>query len=369
VIGLSGSEHVVDAWPGDVIGLVGMGYLYRGEPRLECSFDGTVLTVNGREVGVTLDTGRIDEALVVRHRRSASTIVVRGRGEIDPATIAAVEALAADEVLLELRWEGEVAPRLERLVGLGTRLRALALHGVAAGPESLRGLQRFPALETVAIFARAFTDGDLQNVAAPPGLRHLMLPTSNSVSDAGLSHVERFPDLESLDLGGAHVTDASLAHIARLSRLRALFLAGTGITDAGLAQLAGLSRLRALSLYSTQVTDAGAAHLAGLTRLRVLGLAYTAIGDPAMAHVAGLAQLRSLDLEGTQVGDAGIVYVAGLAWLRTLDLENTKVGDAGARRLEGLAQLRDLDLERTRVGEAAVRRLLARLPECDVVLP
>jgi len=88
--------------------------------------------------------------------------------------------------------------------------------------------------------------------------------TGYAVDDATLAaaHLDRLPDLRSLDLSDSRVTDAGLAGLAALTGLEELVLIGDiGITDAGLAHLRGLARLRKLDLRSTRVTPAGVARL------------------------------------------------------------------------------------------------------------
>jgi Leucine Rich repeat len=53
------------------------------------------------------------------------------------------------------------------------------------------------------------------------------------------------------------VTDAGLKHLSRMTQLETLDLRETKITDAGLTQLYGLQRLQTLGLQATKVTPAG----------------------------------------------------------------------------------------------------------------
>ena len=279
----SGAETVVDAWVGRVIRLGevdALPYLHRGEERIEHSFQGSVLRVNGRAVGLVVDAGRIPAELVARHRGSIETIRLRGAGELAPETVAAVTELAAEAVALELRWSGDEAPKLDRLAHLGRRLRHVGLSGVAARAETLAVLGRFAALGSLDLARTDVGDGDL---------RHL----------AGLVR------LRALNLAFAPVGDAGLAHLAGLTELRGLHLGGTGVGDGGLAHLSGLS-LRWLLIFHTRVSDAGLAHLSGHSRLGVLGLSGTGVGDEGLAHLSGLSQLWRLYLHETGVGDEAV---------------------------------------------------------------
>jgi hypothetical protein len=107
----------------------------------------------------------------------------------------------------------------------------------------------------------------------------------SSVNDAGLGHVERLMQLQTLDLSGAQITDAGLQHLKGLTQLKTLFLSGRKVTDAGLEHLRGLTQLQQLNLYDTQVTDAGLSHLKGLTQLQTLFLGGTKVTDEGVKRL------------------------------------------------------------------------------------
>jgi len=109
-----------------------------------------------------------------------------------------------------------------------------------------------------------------------------------------------------VDLRLTKITDAGLEHLKRLTQLQSLNLTGTQITDVGLVYLKGLTQLQSLNLKSTQITDAGLVHLKGLTQLSWLDLSETKITDAGLVHLKGLTNLCYLYLVATQIGDAGI---------------------------------------------------------------
>ncbi|MEN6493633.1 MAG: leucine-rich repeat domain-containing protein, partial [Thermoguttaceae bacterium] len=57
------------------------------------------------------------------------------------------------------------------------------------------------------------------------------------------------------------LTDAGLVHLQGLTHLQSLDLRHTSITDAGLEHLKGLAQLRSLNLAGTQVTEEGVKRL------------------------------------------------------------------------------------------------------------
>jgi hypothetical protein len=60
--------------------------------------------------------------------------------------------------------------------------------------------------------------------------------TRTEIADAGLTHLEWLPGLQSLSLGEC-VTDAGVQHLERLPQLRTLNLVRTQVTDAGIQRV------------------------------------------------------------------------------------------------------------------------------------
>ncbi|MFN8580231.1 MAG: hypothetical protein U0163_04540 [Gemmatimonadaceae bacterium] len=161
--------------------------------------------------------------------------------------------------------------------------------------------------------------------------------------------------LTALDLSGCKaVTDDGVRHLARMPQLQQLDLSGTAITDAGLRALNGLPGLRRLNLSWTRTTDSGAAHLAQCRQLESVDLTWTATGDGALRALAGATGLRRL-MTGSQVTDAGLTilheYPRFASWhggssamaLLRLDHGPTHVALHGAISDRGLQSLHGLD--------------------------
>jgi len=97
-------------------------------------------------------------------------------------------------------------------------------------------------------------------------------------SDDSLPTLDGFGECRYLDLRGTLVTDAGLVHLKKAQNLESLAL-GDGITDAGIAHLSGLTTLRWLSLTGTKVTDGGLEQLQGLPRLAKLYVAASEVSE------------------------------------------------------------------------------------------
>jgi len=183
------------------------------------------------------------------------------------------------------------------------------------------------------------------------GVTNLDLARSE-ITDAGLTHLTKFTNLQELNLSGTQVSGAGVVHLGKLTSLQVLDLEGTRVTDAGLEHLAKLTNLQSLVLADTQVSDAELAYVAKLTNLQDLNLKGTRVGDAGLIHLTKLTNLQSLDLAGTKVGDAGLAHLAKLTNLQKLVLLNSKVTDAGLAQLVKLTKLQSLDLSCRQVGDA-----------------
>ena len=90
-------------------------------------------------------------------------------------------------------------------------------------------------------------------------------------TDAGLAKLVACQQLKSLNLHrSSQLTNAGMAHLAKLPNLTYLTLLYTRITDPGVEQLAKCKKLRLLDIRGCMVTDEGLAHLAGMKNLAAL---------------------------------------------------------------------------------------------------
>ncbi|HUE89101.1 MAG TPA: ankyrin repeat domain-containing protein [Vicinamibacterales bacterium] len=138
------------------------------------------------------------------------------------------------------------------------------------------------------------------------------------MTDALLERVADLEHVTALHLGGSRaVTDEGLRHLARMPQLQALDLSGCLVTDRGLEVLRHLPRLRRFQLcWRREVTDAGVAHLAGCDELESVNLMGTHTGDGAIHALAGKAQLRRFK-SGREVTDAGVALLHQIPVFKT----------------------------------------------------
>jgi hypothetical protein len=128
----------------------------------------------------------------------------------------------------------------------------------------------------------------LQKLAEVPGVRVLKLHGSDRLTDQGLRHLEKFVDLEEIELGGWK----------------------SPMTDAGFAALGGLPRLRAVhSWWSRNLTDAGVkTTLQTCPSLEDLSFGGTSLGDGLIEAVAGKPRVWRVFC-GDGVTDSGLAQL------------------------------------------------------------
>ncbi|MCH9022323.1 MAG: hypothetical protein IID32_06130, partial [Planctomycetes bacterium] len=88
-----------------------------------------------------------------------------------------------------------------------------------------------------------------------------------------------------VNLKGSKITDSGLEHLSKLPNLTRLHLENTEISDAGLVHLKGLVNLQYLNLYKTKVSDGGLKHLVGLKNLEKLYLWQSEVTDEGAAEL------------------------------------------------------------------------------------
>lgn len=273
------------------------------------------------------------------------------------------------------------------LITEADELRELAAQLTALGSRITWDGDR--RIRTIAMFGKTITDRDLALLRQVPGLRQLNL-TRTCISDAGLFHVSKLPDLEILLLGGTDITDEGFQMLESLVELQQLNLTNTGITDRGIGPLAQMPKLEALWLDTTDITDVTLELLAKSKSLQLLDLRRTQITDRGLQHLRGLKNLEELNLAGCQsITPAGLAELTVLPRLEWLCLDGTAVDDDGLRHLvelplkslslnwtglgngalvwlERIQPLTELRLLGTTIGQSSIDHFRAMRPECTV---
>lgn len=197
---------------------------------------------------------------------------------------------------------------------------------------------------------------DWENVCAV--INDLGLTGVNSaglVGDDDLEIVSQQDQITSLNLDGSkRLTEKGLQHLARMPQLGELTMGGQ-ITDRALEALSHLRELRVFRMYwQANITDAGIANLRACDQLEEVDLLGCNTGDGAIAALAGKPNLR-LFKTGRNVTDDGLPllhqFPAFKTWqgkepefgLMSFSAEPTDLLIDGPFTQKGLHSLRGLD--------------------------
>ncbi len=177
---------------------------------------------------------------------------------------------------------------------------------------------------------------------------------SSSVTDAGLKHLAKLTNLESISLVGTRITNAGLSATLELPKLISINLAGCTVTLPMMETLSKLETLEVLSLESAKVGDNELPPLANLARLRDLNLNYCPITDNGFRVLGTLRNLEILKVANTGIDGSGMKFMKRKKTepgLRILDAKKTRFGEQGLQFLKGVETLEELDIGQAEVTD------------------
>jgi hypothetical protein len=135
---------------------------------------------------------------------------------------------------------------------------------------------------------------------------------AGGMNDAAMERLPQLGHVTHLHIGDSKgLTDEGVRHLARMPQLRDLEVGGwtSPITDRGLGALRHLTELRRFQMCWTQgISDSGVANLAYCDRLEDVNLLGTPAGDGAIRALAGKRNLREFKT-GRGVTDAGLALL------------------------------------------------------------
>jgi hypothetical protein len=219
--------------------------------------------------------------------------------------------------------------------------------------DGLLHLARMPQLEFLNLSeypGGKLTDRGLEVLRHLPNLRVFEMTWQKGITDAGVANLRFCPKLENVDLMGSPTGDGAIAALQGMPHLKR-FQSGRLLTDAGLALLPGFPLFvqngapaaeKGVSLLiDGPITGAGLAHLAALENVRDLDLFWHVdrVTPEGFAHLAHLP-IESLGCDGALSGDAAMRHIARMPRLRRLRAQESAATDEG---FVALAQSKTLE--------------------------
>lgn len=198
----------------------------------------------------------------------------------------------------------------------------------------------------------AITDAGLQHLAKLPELTELNL-TSTSIDGNGFAALRDCPNLKKLKLSGVvKMTPQGWESLSTVTQLEIVDVSGnTNVTDSDVAKFTALVNLRELDLSRTPITDKAFDSLAAMENLSVLRIENNGLidGSGLQAYSRSKPVLRELHARATQLGRAGLRNVKLIAALEFLDISGTLLNDPQFAEIKGANSLVHL-----KVGENAL---------------
>ncbi len=127
---------------------------------------------------------------------------------------------------------------------------ALDLHGMRISDDDLRLIVPIIKLDTINLSDNPLSDAGVLHVAKIPQLRQLWI-SGPRISGEGLASLQDCRSLETLWLTDTRATEDDLPALANMKQLRRLNLSGMTFTKKGIEQLQALSHLETLIVDST----------------------------------------------------------------------------------------------------------------------
>jgi len=193
----------------------------------------------------------------------------------------------------------------------------------------------------------SITDAGLDHLQKLPQLKSLNLTSSGGVTDAHLACLQSLPRLQSLNLDGHNkkITNVGFSHLQHLTQLRSLDLGNCPqITNDSIVFLRSMPQLTSLVLPAHNLTNTGLEIIASLIQLQTLDLSFAEPTGASLVHLQPLTQLQSLTV--SNITDTDLEHLQPLRHLQSLKLGNLWITDgAGLANLHPLAQLHTLTFE------------------------
>lgn len=163
---------------------------------------------------------------------------------------------------------------------------------------------------------------------------------NRGVTKEVITRLSRVSGLRELDLGYTNVTDAHLSDVHGFLDLESLTLNCTTIGDGGMRPFSRCQKLRVLSLEKTRVGHEGIARIPP-GRLRVVILTGPCVDDDALKAIARFRCLERLVIGGGRVTDSGLVHLHRMKTLKeltiyTFRLDGNRMSDLTNNGLSGL---------------------------------
>ena len=234
---------------------------------------------------------------------------------------------------------------LARVSGLN-HVTVLSLGGSRQlSDEGLLHLARMPQLERLNLSeypGGKLTDRGLAVLRHLPNLRTFEMTWQRGVTDAGIANLRLCDHLERVDLMGSPTGNGAIEALQGKPGLR-YFSSGKLVTDAGLRLLHNFPMLK--TWHGAEITSGDTDAVAGASHLLIDG----PFTNQGLASLAGLEGVFDLDLfwHVTGITPDGFAHLVKLPNLGSLGADGELSNDAAMRHIASMPRLRRLRVQET----------------------
>lgn len=251
-------------------------------------------------------------------------------------------------------------------------LTELKLNGSQVTSEGLVALEKFEQLESLDLSSTKLGNSAMEQLKEVHGAGHLKSLTTLSlvgapVDDMGLYFLKDMGQLKHLSLSNTQVTDTGLELCVHLPELESLDVSYTGVNGSGFKFLKDCP-LKILSAHHCALQDRYLVSLKGLP-IESLALGQSNLTDRSMTFLKGLKELKSIDIGFNLISDAGIANFKFCLNLETLQAQQCQgISDRGLGHLRTLKNLKAINVAGNRCSVVGAEQLKKLIPGLVVAI-
>jgi len=282
------------------------------------------------------------------HKNIDSMIMSRTNGSVSWLNLSNLDATDAD--LANIRAFGN--------------LKYLFLIGGKITDTGLAYLAEVPTLEGLYISQNKVTGVGLQALRNLPRLSRLDFSPQAGFKAEYLEPIASCKELENVTIESYKLSADALRPLRQLPRLRDLGLKGSGVTDAEMSLIAEFTNLEELDLQGCPVTGKGLQQLRNLNKLTKLNVSYNhSLHDEDLKELKGCRSLGRINIGETHISDAGLLYLVPLPKLREV-----AVGKSGSKANEkSLLEKGERPQETNRITDKGRAAFKKERPDVEIV--
>lgn len=263
------------------------------------------------------------------------------------------------EVMVE-RWEF-----IQKLHTAGV---AIDIDLPDGSKRQIQTASEIPAIRRVTFYGSNGTEENVCRLLEFTSLTELTLIAVGSVSKPTIEAIGKQTSLTQLRFDSSPIGDDGLSFLKDLKQIRDLMLWACNLTDAGLIHLQRFPQLETAELGANRgITGSGLAALQPLSKLRFVSVHDCALTEKNLKQLKQLPQVTRWAIGGgAKWTNAGLKELAGLNHIQELLVDKSELSDEGLTHLATLPNLKLLRTRQSKVTADGLAAFLAARPECKL---